>query len=160
MQTIAIGSWIIEVDPEATANVYRKLSSGSATACGCTDCKNWLEQREEVFPPEFTAILAEMGVDARKETELSEYEGGQVTSGMNLYWGEYLFIGRVLAGPECYITQPDGKGCTIELQPTFGPLQVGISCNLQWAMKLPEFPQASTSVIVFQVKAKRGAAYA
>jgi hypothetical protein len=161
MQTVSFDRWVLEVDAAATAKAYAALPQGQARLCGCTDCKNWIATRDAAFPSEVASLLVSLGIDRSKETELSEYEGGQVVEGRNLYWGEYLFVGSRQSGPECYTATPDGKGCTIELAPVVGSFQLGFSSQLQWARSnYPSFPRERTAVLVFQVHGQRGVAYA
>lgn len=164
MRRLTVGPWTLEVDSEATSVAYEKVPQGAAAECGCTDCRNWIEQREIALPSEFSKVLREMGVDPSKETEISEFEGGAVDPTLNRYTGEYLVIGRVISGPDCFEETEDGKGATYKLKPFVSDFNVGVSSKLRWAMGqsyLPTlFPADSTAILVFQAHAKRGAIYA
>lgn len=164
MNLVAIDRWRIKVDAEATAAAYLKLPHGEAVECGCRDCQNWTVQRNAALPFSFLDLLKKLGVDPEKETELSEFEGGAVDPTLNLYTGEYLFIGHIEAGPDCFEESRDGKGANLKLESVLGDLKVGFSSNLRWAMGRPRlpvlFPGNATSVLVFQVHARRGALYA
>lgn len=157
---ISFGPWTLDVDVEATASAYAAMAQGSAADCGCTDCRNWIEQRTVALPTALITQLEAMGIDPTKETEISEYEGGQMHADQNLYWGEYLFIGSVVSGPECYLEQPDGKGCTIKLEQLFPGTLIGASSNTLWANVVPPFNKESCSALAFQVHCPRGNVYA
>ena len=161
-QIVHFHAWSLQVNSSATAAAYSKLASGEAECCGCLDCRNWIESREDSLPPTFVAFLQELGVDRRKETEVSEYEGGAIDPNMNLYSGEFLFHGRVLSGPDCYQPHSDGKGAAVVLSP-FEGIRVGLSSNTKWAMRGPAsakfHPSESCAVVVFQVHVPRGSAY-
>ena len=159
MRTISFERWVLEVDAAATAEAYAALSKSQAEECGCTACRNWLAIRDSVLPPEIVSLLASLGIDRSKETELSEYEGGQVVKGRSLYCGEYLFFGRKQSGPECYVETPDGKGCKLELAPVSGSFHLGFSSRLRWARSDPSFPKERTAVLVFQAHTQRRVAH-
>ena len=71
---ITLGHWVIEVDVQATASAYASMAQGSAADCGCTDCRNWIEQRDTALSRDFLELIKAIGIDPNKETEVSEYE--------------------------------------------------------------------------------------
>lgn len=160
MERLTFDRWTLHVDREQTVRAYALLATGSAATCDCAECRNWLNERLNVLPASFITLLNDLGVDPAKETEVSEYEGGTVTPDRNLYWGEYLFIGSIEAGPDCYMRQPDGKGVDIKLEPLVGDFLVGFSSDGRWAAPSPAFIREKCSVVVFQVHARRGEPYA
>ena len=161
-QVVRYHDWELEVDVDATSAAYSLLASGEAEGCRCIGCLNWIEQRDNVFPGAFLSFVQELGINFRKETEISEYEDGAVDSHMNLYTGEFLFCGRVISGSDCFAVQPDKRGATVVLDSRDGIL-VGVSSNVKWAMTGPAtavFPQATPrAVVVFQVRVPRGHVY-
>jgi len=160
MYRVAFDRWIISVDVEATSLAYASLAYGDATDCGCADCRNWIEQRSTVFPLPFRELVSSFGIDYSKETEVSEYESGALDPSLNLYCGEYLFLGCVDSGPDCYVIEPGGT-CRVEVFPMYGDLKVGFSSNGRLATRhYPSFPMDQCCVLVFQVHAKRGSTYA
>jgi hypothetical protein len=160
MHLLHFHDWTIDIDVQATGAAYAMLSSGEAERCGCSKCRNWISHRSTVFPIAFLDFLQSMGVDPTKETEISEYEGGAIHPMRYLYSGEFLFIGRVLSGPDCFRPQPDGRGCSVELTQLDG-IKVGISSNVQWAMtgsaSASFQPSSSSAVVVFQLHAPNSA---
>ena len=157
---LLLGPWTLHADPNATRLAYADIVQGSAVQCSCADCRNWLEQRAKVLPPAFIAAIHALGIDATKETELSEYEGGQVEADRNFYWGEYLFVGKVNSGPEAYVEQADGRGSVPALLEVFPGIHLGVSNNTKWSRLVAPFAEQSCSVLAFQVHAARGSAYA
>lgn len=80
--------WQVEVD----VNQTRIESAVADDRCTCNECRNYYLQLDSVFPAEFLEIAAKMGIDYRNETRLSNYGKFE---GMQLYGGEFYFIGRV-----------------------------------------------------------------
>jgi hypothetical protein len=67
-----IGDQTIRHDREATAAVYETVKQGEAEVCGCIFCKNFVAQRNLVYPASFGALLEQLGVDPNKEAEVFE----------------------------------------------------------------------------------------
>jgi hypothetical protein len=159
MHKVKFDRWTVSVDIDATAAAYARLEKGDAQSCGCEDCRNWIDQRAKVFPVAFVDLLRDLGIDPLKETEVSDY-GASLVPGFNLYTGEYLFIGELIEGPDCFAVQPGGKDYSLELLPVFGDLKIGLSSNEGMPMSnRTQFANARYSVLMFQAYASRGYVY-
>jgi hypothetical protein len=157
MRRVSFGPWQIDYDSDATAGVYAPLIHGEAAECGCDDCLSWIEQRGSVLPREFVNFLRLLGIDPTKETEVSEYEAGHVQPEVNLYIGEYAFVGDFLSGPDCFDVHADRKGATHQLAPLFEDLEVGVSSNREWVHRgRLSIPKHKAAVVMFKVHTARG----
>ena len=88
--------WTFEVDKELTEKTYNNTPNGGADTCVCNDCKNYVAYREKVFPKEILAFFNEVGIDFRKEVEITTW---QVRSnGLYHIGGWFHFKGILLTG--------------------------------------------------------------
>jgi len=119
MEQLRLGDQLIRYDREATASAYRLVSSGCTDRCQCNACRNFALQRETAYPPEFRAILDQLGIDPEKEDDVHEI--GVVVDGMCPYSGWLLFVGDILEAGEsvariaqdfqCFVRQAGGPAC-------------------------------------------------
>jgi hypothetical protein len=93
MKRIEYGNWIIEVDAEATRDVFRQIPQGGPEECGCAYCRNFIVCRENVYPQAFRDFLEMVGSDYRKESEV--YQFCKLPDGRHDYGGCFHFIGEV-----------------------------------------------------------------
>jgi hypothetical protein len=146
MTQFAYRNWLFECDPSSTRTAYQQIAHGGAEECGCAGCRNFLAQRDEVFPEEVLKLFAELGVDWRRDAEI--YHQAKLESGSHLYGGWFHFIGKIQK-------QPPGptqirEGFTIDFIParhlaaaSFAdePLvQVEIAVGLPWIVKEEKEP--------------------
>jgi hypothetical protein len=87
------GQWKYSVDRDATRLAYRQAERGGADGCDCNGCRNFRLAREHVFPPQFLALLDELGIDPRKDGEV--YHCARLAPGLHIYGGWYHFIGSL-----------------------------------------------------------------
>jgi hypothetical protein len=50
MTQITYRDWILDCDVEATRAGYETISAGGAESCDCAGCRNFLAQRDSVYP--------------------------------------------------------------------------------------------------------------
>ncbi len=93
MLTMNIGTWRVTYDPDATRKLYTLASAGNADSCDCDFCLNFLAQRDSAYPPTVREVLLQIGVDYRKETELSYVT--TLAPDCHLYLGHFIFVGSV-----------------------------------------------------------------
>lgn len=106
--------------------------------------------RESVIPLFVQHWLQNVGVDLTKEIDVSEYEGESST---NLYFGEYLFVGKVLSGPDPYIPNLDGNGALMEPVEIFPGFNLGLSSSVKFGPPVPESFQGKPLVqVMFKVR--------
>ena len=121
MERVTIESWVIDFDRTATVAAYEAVSVGSAEDCGCAECENWMVQRVHAYPSRFSQLLMTLGIDQRKETDVTGWEGGVAYPGSNRYTGEFAFVGQLVSGPEYYVPALGGgyNFHHVELEPGF-----------------------------------------
>ncbi len=113
MQNIRFGDWEFEVDHELTSKTYQTVSISGADGCICNDCKNYVAFRDRVFPNYVIDLFNDLGIDYRKEVEVTSWE--KLANGLHHIGGWFHFKGRVLKGKDFRVLLPDGNGFTFDL---------------------------------------------
>jgi hypothetical protein len=72
---------------------YRQAERGGADTCDCIWCRNFRKARATIFPPEFLALLEQLGIDPNKEAEA--YHCAQLPPGRHDYGGWCHFVGTI-----------------------------------------------------------------
>lgn len=95
LETLQIGLWLVEFDAKATRQAYESISVSGPMECTCATCKNWLLVRDLVYPRAFTEMLAQIGIDGTKESEVVSY--AKDLPPVNPYFsnGWFHFFGKV-----------------------------------------------------------------
>jgi hypothetical protein len=121
---IEFGPWTIRADVPATERAYAQVAHGSAEGCSCDSCQNFIGVRASAYPPDVLECLKELGVDFKKETELSRY--ARLPSGLHLYRGRFYVVGSIAEGPDAWITinEKQRKANFYGVSPTF---EIGVS---------------------------------
>ncbi|WP_460583059.1 hypothetical protein [Hymenobacter arcticus] len=122
--TLHYRSWAFEFDHYLTQQTYAAVTGSGSDTCVCNDCKNYVAYRDRVFPAEITLLLADLGIDYRKEVEIFTYE--QLPNGLHHIAGWFHFKGRVLAGPDYREPLPNG-GHTINLTSVTDNFSIGFA---------------------------------
>lgn len=86
-----LGTWVYAPNRTATIAAHANAVTGGADGCTCGPCRNFGLVREELFPPDFLALLDELGVDPRKDSEVTQSYRGD--DGLCLYIGWFHFVG-------------------------------------------------------------------
>jgi len=97
MTELRIGDQLISFDREATAAAYSQVSQGWADRCTCQGCRNFVLQRDRIYPVEFRDLLNTLGVDPSKEGEAVHY--GPVGE-LHFYEGWFYLVGKLLEAGE------------------------------------------------------------
>jgi len=100
---VSFQDWEVFAVKELTAQTYLELEHSSTESCGCDYCKNFIEQRERIFPDEIKELFSKLGIDYKKEIEISEF--AKLENGLHYYSGWFHFKGDFI-----------GKDCTVPLQ--------------------------------------------
>lgn len=111
MKTIKFKDWELIVDEKLTKSTYEKVEIGSADSCICNECKNYLNFRKNVFPEEIKNLFLEIGIDYKKESEVTRY--CKQKNGLHFYGGWFHFKGN-FNGKNCEITLAE-NGFTLDL---------------------------------------------
>jgi len=131
---IQLGPWRIWCDADCTRNIYARIASGGPEKCGCAGCRQFVKMRDIFYPPEMKDLLANFGIDFRKEAEIVTY----ADPGQPPLEGWYHFVGRMENGEEDLWMLGDfqldlSNGGTL-LQPEFGSLSV-VKLEWRWPIK-------------------------
>ncbi|MFJ7826640.1 hypothetical protein [Psychrobacillus sp. NPDC096623] len=141
MDQIKVGSWDIEIDVNRTKEFYKNYHL-ITEGCSCDFCANYVLACD-IFSQDIMNIFNLLGIDPRKEGEVSEYMENE--DGTHLYGGFYHVVGRIIKGPNLWV--PTKKGSEVS-SPTFinyKGIEIGFSNDL---VLVPEdFP---TPVIQFE----------
>jgi hypothetical protein len=117
--------WQFEVDRELTKRTYNKVIGSGADTCICNDCKNYVAFRDKVFPDEVRELLSDLGIDYKKEVEVSTFE--ILPNGLHHIGGWFHFKGRVINGKDYRIPLPSGNGHTIDLTNITNNFSIGFA---------------------------------
>jgi len=108
-QVIAIpfGPWTTRAFVAATRRFYAKIEESGSDRCGCDNCTNFAQVRDQAYPPEILMVFESLGIDYRKESEVHYY--GRTPAGLHTYRGWLYLAGSIERGPESWHSQPDNK---------------------------------------------------
>ena len=106
-------------------------------------------------------FLSLVGIDYTKESEVSEYGGGNYGPDCDLYIGHFHFIGRLVSGPDAVVAFHDGRGCKYEFVKVQPGLKIGLSANLDMSGPIPrQFLGEELVAVFFEAEVNRGQTYA
>ena len=91
MTEITYKSWKFQVNKELTASTYASVAKGSAYEEESIEGVNFSKQKEKVYPKEIIALFEQLGIDYKKETEVSHHLN--LENGMHVYTGWFHFKG-------------------------------------------------------------------
>lgn len=94
IKLVTFRDWTFELDFERTYEVYQSVELGSPEKCSCNGCKNFVAQRDKIYPPEFRALLHVLGADHHKEAEV--FHVCKLENGLHWYEGCFHFKGKVV----------------------------------------------------------------
>jgi hypothetical protein len=95
MTDVALGPWTLDVDLDATRDLYGRIPDG-AEECNCNHCQDWATDRSATVPHEVRDVLASLGIDWRREAEVYELDPRRSS---HLCAGWFHAVGRVVTGP-------------------------------------------------------------
>jgi len=96
MKQINIDSWLIEIDIAQTKEFYETYHFITED-CGCDYCTNFVLACD-TFSPEVTDLFHTLGIDPRKEGEVSEFMKNE--DGTHIYIAFYHLVGKIIERPE------------------------------------------------------------
>jgi hypothetical protein len=111
--TVKYKDWEFEVDRELTRQTYDSVSVSGAESCVCNDCKNYVVYRDNVFPEEIKRLFDDLGIDYKKEVEITSYE--ILPNGLHHVGGWFHFKGKLLNGKSYRAPTPDNAGYTFDM---------------------------------------------
>lgn len=110
--TVKYRDWEFEVDRELTRKTYDNVPVSGADSCVCHDCKNYVAYRDNVFSDEIKNLFDKLGIDYKKEVEITSFEA--LPNGLHHIGGWFHFKGRVITGKNYRVSFPSG-GYTFDL---------------------------------------------
>ena len=66
--------WEFEVDRELTRKTYESVLVSGTESCSCNDFKNYISYRDKVFSNEIKLLFEALGIDYKKEVEITSFE--------------------------------------------------------------------------------------
>ena len=121
--------WEIEVDKKATQYLYSNFKHSSSESCGCAHCINYIKNIAIVFPVEIQNLFDNLGIDKKKELEVSHM--ARLNNDLHYYCGWFHFKGN-FKGKDYSIPLQNGNGRTLELEPITNEFGIGFTkkiCN-------------------------------
>jgi len=106
VEEFRLGDQVIRYDREATAAAYNAVPLGDADRCTCVYCRNFAAQRANVYPPDFRALLEQLGIDPNKEGEVYDVAGPFELS-IRPTGGWFYFVGGFIEKGERLIQTGD-----------------------------------------------------
>ena len=101
METVDLGRWTIQCDPEGTRVAFSLVPIGSPESCGCNDCLNFAAARDRAYPSAALAIFNQLGIDSHKESEI--WHTHRDETGLHHYGGFFHFIGTIESGRDVMV---------------------------------------------------------
>lgn len=148
MSRLSIARWTVDVDRASTVRAYSTFAEGSCELCRCAPCRNFIAQRDVLFPDSVSAFLRDAGIAHDREIEACHY--GEVRDGIHLYGAWFHFIGSLVDGDDALTPYADGNGGSFDLAPINGTFSVGITSNLSCLADV--FPRDATLQLEFTVE--------
>jgi hypothetical protein len=143
MTQIKYRDWILDCDVEATRVGYETISAGGVEVCDCAGCRNFVAQRDSVYPAEVLNLFNELGVNYKRDAET--YHTARLEPGVHLYGSWFHFVGAI-------VKEPIGPATLNSLRIDFIPdnalaakafenqplVQIEITLKLPWVLSGPE----------------------
>ncbi len=149
MDRIKVGRYVLEIDKSQTRKFYDKYHVITED-CDCVYCTNYILACD-TFSPEVKHLFNLLGIDPRKEGEISEYMAND--NGTHLYGAFYHIVGKIIDGPQLQIPTTSESGVStpnseeveisfreedLDLVPVDFPkptVQFEIQLNIPWLLK-------------------------
>jgi hypothetical protein len=116
--------WGFEVDLDLTRQTYKNISVSGAENCICNDCKNYVAYRDKVFSDEIRSLFKDLGIDYKKEVEITLFE--ILPGGHHHIGGWFHFKGSIKTGKNYRIPLLSG-GHIIDLTPITENFSIGFT---------------------------------
>ena len=124
IEILSYRDWTFEYNKQLTLDTYARIRESGAESCNCNDCKNYIANRDKVFPDEILKLFRDLGIDFTKEVEITNWE--RKPNGLHHIGGWFHFKGKVIRGKNFKIPLPSG-GFSIDLTPISDNFSIGFS---------------------------------
>jgi len=94
MQEIKLLEWTLEIDKNATREIYKSLAIPTKN-CDCSYCRNFAAAGGSL-EPDLVQILDALSIDPSKPAEV--YEINKCDDGTYFYGGWYHAVGKIISG--------------------------------------------------------------
>ncbi len=99
MEIVKFKNWKFGVDRDLTIETYSNVIASGAESCLCSDCENYIQNRENIFPEEIKTMFLNLGIDYKKEVEILSYQ--ILPNGLHHVAGWFHFKGKIIDGKNC-----------------------------------------------------------
>lgn len=132
MNTVRFDRWTLRCDREATRQAYQQISQGAPEKCGCDPCKNFLAQRQSLYPEAALLLFDQLGINPGREAEI--YHNAKMASGLHLYGGWFHLVGEIDKGADALVPVSPTAG-TFALVTVSGCFKLGFSSHIGLAAR-------------------------
>lgn len=122
--TVIYRDWEFDIDRKLTRQTYDNVLVSGAESCMCNDCKNYVAYRDKVFSDEIRELFENLGIDYKKEVEITSFE--TLPNGLHHIGGWFHFKGRVKKGKDYRIPIISG-GHTFDLTEVTDKFSIGFA---------------------------------
>lgn len=123
--TVKYKDWVFEVESELTRQTYNGVSVSGAESCDCNECKNYVAYRDKVFSNETKSLFNNLGIDYKKELEITSLE--ILPDGLHHIGGWFHFKGRILSGLNYRDPISNSTGFTYDLTKVADNFSIGFT---------------------------------
>ncbi|HYL74550.1 MAG TPA: hypothetical protein VEU96_10115 [Bryobacteraceae bacterium] len=104
---ITVGPWTVKAFVATTKRYYEKITESGSDRCGCENCSNFAQLRDQAYPPEMLSVFDSLGINFSRESEVHYY--GRTSAELHTYRGWFYFAGLMESGPDSWYHPPEGK---------------------------------------------------
>lgn len=127
MKKVHFKNWELTVDYNITKRTYEKTAFGGSDICECNYCKNFADNKDNIYPDEIKLLFADLGIDYKKECEVWHYYNDEL--GYHCYSGWFHFKGSFQ--DKNHVSQTNKIFPIIDLTPINKNFSIGFSNNNQ-----------------------------
>jgi hypothetical protein len=124
---VRFGRWTLQCDHVVTGRAYEQVLKGAPERCGCDPCKNFVAQRQSIYPAAVTSLFDQLGIDPSREAEI--YHNARMPSGLHLYGGWFHFVGSIEKGGDAFVPVAPNAG-SFALEPVGEHFKLGFSAHI------------------------------
>jgi hypothetical protein len=123
LEIVKYRDWVLEADRLKNETLYNDVEIPGTQSCGCEDCQYFESIADELFPIEVKQLFEQLGINIKKNFDVSSFGGGQMGNAFN---GQFHFKGTLLEGADCYELTQHG-GYQVNLLPVGDNFKIGFT---------------------------------